>query len=141
VVVESGQTVHALPVLVGSVLAWSEGALVAWFVLVVTLLCALSIQVGTNLFNDVGDALRGNDGPDRVGPQRVTAAGLASPRQVGRVLGLASSSRVALAMECGIQNSALGITLAVSVLAAPQLAVPSVIYALLMNVTAFSVIG
>lgn len=57
------------------------------------------------------------------------------------VLGLTSASRVALAMECGIQNSALGITLAVTVLAAPQLAVPSVIYALLMNVTAFGVIG
>jgi len=72
------------PVLVGSALAWSEGAPVSWIALVATLLCALSIQVGTNLFNDVGDAVRGNDGPDRVGPQRVTAAGLASPRQVKR---------------------------------------------------------
>ena len=44
-------------------------------------------------------------------------------------------------MECGIQNSALGITLAVSVLGMPELAIPSVVYALLMNITAFSVIG
>lgn len=72
----------AVPVVVGSALAWAEGAPVAWVTLAVTLLCALSIQVGTNLFNDVGDAVRGNDGPDRVGPQRVTAAGLASPQQV-----------------------------------------------------------
>jgi BASS family bile acid:Na+ symporter len=60
---------------------------------------------------------------------------------LGGLLGLPAASRVALAMECGIQNSALGITLAVTVLAAPQLAAPSVIYALLMNVTAFAVIG
>lgn len=60
---------------------------------------------------------------------------------LGGLLGLPVASRVALAMECGIQNSALGITLAVTVLAAPQLAVPSVIYALLMNITAFSVIA
>jgi BASS family bile acid:Na+ symporter len=60
---------------------------------------------------------------------------------LGGLLGLSAASRVALAMECGIQNSALGITLAVTVLAVPQLAVPSVIYALLMNVTAFGVIG
>jgi len=60
---------------------------------------------------------------------------------LGGLLGLPAASRVALAMECGIQNSALGITLAVTVLAAPQLAVPSVIYALLMNATAFGVIG
>ena len=60
---------------------------------------------------------------------------------LGSLLRVPTASGVALAMECGIQNSALGITLAVTVLAVPQLAVPSVIYALLMNVTVFSVIG
>jgi len=63
----------------------------------------------------------------------------------GTVLGalarLDAPGRVALAMECGMQNSALGITLAVSILGAPALAVPSVIYALLMNITAFAVIA
>jgi BASS family bile acid:Na+ symporter len=39
--------------------------------------------------------------------------------------------RIALVMECGLQNAALGITLAVSMLAMPTLAVPSVVYALL----------
>jgi len=71
-----------VPVLVGSALAWAEGASRAWPVLLSALLCALLIQVGTNLFNDVGDAVRGNDGPDREGPLRVTAAGLAAPQQV-----------------------------------------------------------
>jgi BASS family bile acid:Na+ symporter len=60
---------------------------------------------------------------------------------LGLVLGIGMASRVALAMECGMQNAALGITLAVTLLADPSLAVPSVVYALLMNVTAFAVIG
>ena len=74
----------AVPVLVGSALARADGATIAWLTLVVTLSCALAIQMGTNLFNDVGDAMRGNDGPDRVGPRRATAAGLATPSQVRR---------------------------------------------------------
>lgn len=72
----------AAPVLLGGALAWSEGAEPQWLVFVSTLFCALAIQGGTNLYNDVRDAERGNDGPDRHGPLRVTAAGLASARQV-----------------------------------------------------------
>jgi BASS family bile acid:Na+ symporter len=60
---------------------------------------------------------------------------------LGAVGGLAPGDRIALAMECGMQNSALGITLAVSLLAMPQLAVPSVIYAVLMNLSAMGVIA
>lgn len=59
---------------------------------------------------------------------------------LGVVTGVAYASRIALAMECGIQNAALGITLAVAMLGMPELAVPSVVYALVMNVTALLVI-
>ena len=62
----------------------------------------------------------------------------------GALLGLAgrlpAAGRVALAVECGIQNSALGITVAVSLLSLSGLAVPSVIYAFLMNITALALI-
>ena len=58
----------------------------------------------------------------------------------GAMLGFAGrlpgAGRIALAVECGIQNSALGITVAVSLVSISQLAVPSVIYAFLMNITA-----
>lgn len=47
---------------------------------------------------------------------------------------------IALASECGLQNAGLGIFVATSVLAAPALAVPSVVYALLMNVGAVALI-
>ena len=56
---------------------------------------------------------------------------------VGRLPG---PGRVALAVECGIQNSALGITVAVSLVSVSELAVPSVIYAFLMNITALALI-
>lgn len=62
----------------------------------------------------------------------------------GALLGVAgrlpTAGRIALAVECGIQNSALGITVAVSLLNVSGLAVPSVIYAFLMNITALALI-
>ncbi len=54
---------------------------------------------------------------------------------------LPTDGRVALAVECGIQNSALGITVAVSLLGVASFAVPSVIYAFLMNLSALLLIG
>lgn len=78
----------AMPVLAGSALAWQQGAAMLWLPLVTALICALLIQAGTNLYNDAGDFLRGNDGPTRLGPVRVTAAGLATPNQVRRAAAL-----------------------------------------------------
>ncbi len=72
------------PVIVGASLAWAEGAVPRWAVLLLTLACAVLIQVATNLLNDVSDFERGNDRADRVGPLRVTAAGWATPAEVRR---------------------------------------------------------
>lgn len=49
--------------------------------------------------------------------------------------------RIAIAVESGLQNAALAIFLAVSVLQIPALAVPGVVYALLMNICALGFIG
>jgi 1,4-dihydroxy-2-naphthoate octaprenyltransferase len=46
------------------------------------LLGALLIQIGTNFANDVFDYKKGADTSERLGPMRVTQAGLLSPRQV-----------------------------------------------------------
>ena len=60
---------------------------------------------------------------------------------IGTLAGLPTRGRIALAVECGVQNSALGITVAVSLLGTPAFAVPSVLYAFLMNLSALALIG
>jgi 1,4-dihydroxy-2-naphthoate polyprenyltransferase len=72
------------PVAVGSALAWAVERKVHWPAVLVALVCSMSIQIGTNLHNDAADSERGGDGPDRVGPPRVTALGLLSVTRVKR---------------------------------------------------------
>jgi len=54
--------------------------------------------------------------------------------------GLAWRDRIAIVVECGLHNAAVGIFISATVLQAPAMTVPSVVYALLMNVTALAVI-
>ena len=71
----------AAGVIMGSALAWRDG----FFRPDAALAClftALLLQVGSNLANDVFDFERGTDTPDRLGPVRVTQAGLLTPSQV-----------------------------------------------------------
>lgn len=65
------------PVILGSILAFSEGAFRPLLFLF-TLITALGIQISTNLANDYFDYLKGADTADRKGPLRVTQAGLVS---------------------------------------------------------------
>ncbi|MBI5415227.1 MAG: 1,4-dihydroxy-2-naphthoate polyprenyltransferase [Candidatus Omnitrophica bacterium] len=69
------------PVLMGTIMAFADGigdALTA----LVCLLTALLLQIGTNLANDYYDFKKGADTIDRVGPTRVTQAGLIPPEKV-----------------------------------------------------------
>ncbi|MCS6838228.1 MAG: 1,4-dihydroxy-2-naphthoate octaprenyltransferase [Bdellovibrionaceae bacterium] len=54
------------------------------WVLLSILISGLSIQIATNLFNDVLDYQKGVDTADRLGPLRVTQQGLANPHSVFR---------------------------------------------------------
>lgn len=67
--------------MVGSAAAWYLDAF-AWGPALAALLGALLIQIGTNLANDVFDFQKGADTRDRLGPVRVTSAGLLTPQQV-----------------------------------------------------------
>jgi 1,4-dihydroxy-2-naphthoate octaprenyltransferase len=71
------------PVLVGTAAAvqWA-GELPRWGAFVAALVGSIFIQIGTNLANDYSDAKRGADTEDRLGPVRVTSAGLVAPRRV-----------------------------------------------------------
>lgn len=66
------------PVVIGSALALGDGGAHAPAALA-ALLAAMLIQIGTNFANDLGDARRGADSPDRQGPLRLTQTGLATP--------------------------------------------------------------
>ena len=71
----------AAGVIIGSAVAWRDG----FFRLEAALAClftALLLQIGSNLANDVFDFERGTDTPERLGPVRVTQAGLLTPSQV-----------------------------------------------------------
>ena len=70
-----------VPVLVGSVVAAGDGAFVP-LPAVVALVCALLIQIGTNLANDYFDFIKGADSEHRIGPIRVTQSGLIPPATV-----------------------------------------------------------
>jgi len=85
------------PVLVGAALAARDGAFRPLPVLA-ALAGALLIQIGTNLSNDVLDFRRGADHAERLGPTRVTQAGLLAPRSV--VVGAAVA--YLLAALCGL---------------------------------------
>lgn len=86
------------PVLLGSALAWQAQGQLFWGPLLAAALGAGFIQIGTNLFNDVGDFLRGTDQPGRVGPARATAEGWLTPQAVLAGAWLC----FALAFVCGI---------------------------------------
>jgi len=69
-----------VPVLIGSGVAVGYGRF-SWWRALLALVVALALQVGVNFANDYSDGVRGSDAA-RVGPVRLTAAGLARPRQV-----------------------------------------------------------
>lgn len=66
------------PVIVGTALAFADNTL-AWLPALAAALGALLLQVLSNFANDYSDFFRGADPHDRLGPVRVTSAGLITP--------------------------------------------------------------
>jgi len=74
-----------VPVAVGTACAAATAG-VAWGPALAALAGALAIQIATNFANDVFDAERGADGPDRIGPLRAVSAGLISAAAMKRAM-------------------------------------------------------
>lgn len=97
-------TAAAVPVMVGTALAAAAGVGIRWELAGLALLGAGAIQIGTNLYNDLLDHARGADTHERLGPVRVTQAGLLTPGQVR----LAAGASFLVAVACGIPLVAAG---------------------------------
>jgi len=113
-------TAAASGVVMGCALAWREGMFRPLPALA-ALAVALLLQIGSNLANDVFDFERGADTPARLGPTRVTQAGLLTPMQVKRgmwlVFGLAALCGLYLAFLRGALVIAIGLAAILSAIA------------------------
>ena len=67
------------PILVGGMAAWP---VMNPMIFIVSLLCAISLQITVNFANDYFDAKSGIDTPARLGPVRATASGLIAQKQM-----------------------------------------------------------
>jgi 1,4-dihydroxy-2-naphthoate polyprenyltransferase len=99
-----------VPVAVGTACAVGGGGIIWWRV-AGALVVAVALQVGTNYANDYSDGVRGTD-TGRVGPLRLVASGLASPRAVKQAamtaFGVAALAGTALAIAVGPQLFLVG---------------------------------
>jgi 1,4-dihydroxy-2-naphthoate octaprenyltransferase len=106
-----------VPVMVGSGLAYGDGVF-RWDAFLAALLGALAIQVAANFANDVSDAGRGADTPERLGPPRMVALGVIEPRAMWvatwTAIGVAAISGIILTVIAGPMVLVIGV---VSVLA------------------------
>jgi len=106
-------TLSLAPVAVGATLAWAETGRTRPAVVAGAGVAAALIQIGTNLYNDAADHRRGGDGPQRLGPPRVTAQGLLSGAAVARAafvaFGVAAVIGVGLVCVGGWPILALGL--------------------------------
>jgi len=89
-------------VAMGSALAWLDGSFQTLPALA-ALMVALLLQIASNVANDVFDFERGADTPERLGPVRVTQAGMLTPTQVKRGLAVI----LALAILFGLYLASL----------------------------------
>jgi 1,4-dihydroxy-2-naphthoate octaprenyltransferase len=69
------------PVMIGAAMAFSDGDIHV-ITLIVTLITAVLIQIGTNFANDYYDFVKGADTSQRTGPTRATQAGLVTPAKM-----------------------------------------------------------
>ena len=105
-------TVAVVPVIVGTALAIQAGMFKPLAALA-ALICSILIQIGTNFANDLFDWEKGADIEARLGPTRVTTAGLLSPEEVRNgmwlVFGLAALFGLYLVYVGGWPILAIGV--------------------------------
>jgi len=110
-------TASVVPVLVGTAVASNFHPWRALAAMVVS----LGMQIAVNFANDYFDAVKGVDSPDRVGPRRLTAAGLISPGAMKRATAIALGAAIAaglwLSVVVGYELLILGVLCVAAALA------------------------
>lgn len=67
---------------------------ISWSVFIVSLICAVALQIAVNLANDLFDGLSGVDDEKRLGPPRMVQSGHISPEQMALGLGICTTIAV-----------------------------------------------
>ncbi|RAP31575.1 1,4-dihydroxy-2-naphthoate polyprenyltransferase [Candidatus Marinamargulisbacteria bacterium SCGC AG-414-C22] len=105
-------TAGICPVILGLLLAYQQTTLTPIYA-IITLLCALLIQIGTNFANDYFDHKKGGDTDKRIGPTRVIQAGLITPKHMKIAMIIAFSTAFILGLTLvyhgGLSILAIGI--------------------------------
>jgi len=70
------------PVILGTGLSFNYTNTILPIVAIVTILCTVFLQIGTNLVNDYFDFLTGIDNKFRLGPQRMSISGAIAPAHI-----------------------------------------------------------
>ena len=78
------------PVIIGTAMAYADGGW-HWPSALAALSGAVLIQIGTNFANDYSDFKKGTDAGERLGPVRVTQAGLVKPSTMKRTTAIVFS--------------------------------------------------
>lgn len=74
------------PVILGLGIAYFHKKHIDFFISILTILCAITLQFITNLFNDYMDFKNGVDDESRLGPIRVSAQGLLTAKEIKNAL-------------------------------------------------------
>jgi len=106
-------TAAVVPCLVGTALAFNQNHSYSVGLLLCALFASVFIQIGTNLVNDAADFKKGADTEKRIGPRRITQAGVLTHKQVmllgGASFLIAVLLGIPLILQGGISIVVIGI--------------------------------
>lgn len=107
-------TAAIIPIMAATALAKMQGFVVEWWVTAQCLFSATCIQIATNFINDSIDFKKGADTVERIGPKRVTQAGLINQKTVLKIayviLLLSMIAGIPLVIRGGWVICAVGLT-------------------------------
>ncbi|MDD0852945.1 1,4-dihydroxy-2-naphthoate polyprenyltransferase [Halobacteriovorax sp. GB3] len=104
----------ASPVILAAAAAYYDNKTLPALIFFLTIICAVLLQIASNLINDYYDGIRGLDDEDRLGPTRVTSSNLLSSNEVKKgclfVMTLALLVGIYLMIQGGLPIVVIGLS-------------------------------